>query len=397
MSTKQKKDIKNSNKKTKCALTNKKSTAKSKNVTPSSQKNPNDSLPFPSYRPITPSIKKISAVNILRPPIKDRFDIPVQDMTDYIPESPLVVLKVSGNRKYVIVEGLRNFNRGVLEKVTQFRCLIIGEVSDPVDATVERLTRVLALERPFNVCEQAMAVWDIRKKYGDKKFYSHGGNRKGKKHKKLSFIDALKKEYPQRSYLIGVLRRFVDHIGLYGIQGLHDLFTANNENLTISRIHKANGFMARTKLRKEIDNKVKKMNEDEATDKEIMHEVALLVYKALFRPPKRNKRNKPTHGSFSNNNTNSSNGAGTEVQKIESSDKMKYKPIDTKRLSTIKKDVNLFFKEAGRLQSFVKSKKKLTASESEAFYKIGENAQAAYEAFWLPFTAEGTEWLSSSS
>jgi hypothetical protein len=58
------------------------------------------------------------------------------------------------------------------------------------------------------------------------------------------------------------------------------------------------------KLRKEIDTKVKKMKQDEAADDEIMHEVALMAYKALFAPPKRNRRNKPNHSSFSGGNNN---------------------------------------------------------------------------------------------
>ncbi|MBW2321597.1 MAG: hypothetical protein JRF31_12340 [Deltaproteobacteria bacterium] len=389
MSTKQKKDIKISNEKTKRALTNKKCTAKPKNTTASSQKNPKDSLSFPSHRPITLSVKKISATNILRPPIKDRFDIPVQDETDYIPESPLVVLQVRGQRSYVIVEGLRNFNRGVLEKVAQFRCLIIGEVNDPVDATVERLARVLALENPFNLCEQAIAIWDIRERFGNEKFYAHGGNRRGKTHKKLSFIEVLKKEYPHRSYLIGVLGRFVDNVGPYAIKGLHDLLISNRENLSVSRVHRANGFMARTKLRKEIDTKVRKMNDDEATNKEIIHEVGLMVYKALFQQPKREKRSRPTQGCFNVGDRN--NKSKSEGQTSGDPNIRKYGGIDSKKLLSIKKEVDLFIQEAERLQSFLKSKKRLTIADSEIFHKIGDRVQDAFEAFWLPFTAVESE------
>ena len=343
-----------------------------------------------------PIARTISVKDMKVPSFQDRFVYTVSD-EDLKNQNnfPIEVIYSFESEAYITIKGRRYFQEGKQRGIKKFTCAIIGEVQYDYEAFIPRLSHVLTDHKPFHILEKAKCIFETKKliipKYGAEKLFGKGGDRRSKNLQKFSLIELLKKELPLKLYQIDTLKRFADNIGPFAIEALYGLLKNKGEELSIYRVHRMNPTMREMGLRAQIDVKVKAMENNGSDPDEIREAVAIMVYDVLFEQEKPSKQKKPTVNSPGSGNQSDHNDRKQEnADKKTTRKREEYVDIGSTDFKAIKQAFNNFAKKVPNIQKFMKSKKELTADETQKIHQMGEELQDSFQNFWVPFLSEGT-------
>jgi len=199
-------------------------------------------------------------------------------------------------------------------------------------------------------------------------------------------------QFPHKRTRIDDLKRFGGHISLIGIEGLYRLLKAKTQELNILLIHYANPVLRKMKMRAKIDRKVKGMESQGMSEKEISEQIGIMIYDILYEPqePLAKKISQPNSGDDSKGRDpvgHKSDGCmlNKETHCDNCNSKTQLSPtIASRTYKPIGERVEAFIQKVPPLKPFAK-KKELNAKEIEELYNLGEELQDAFQKFWIPF------------
>ena len=235
-----------------------------------------------------PIARKIPIMDLKAPGFVDRFSHRVaDDEMDHIGEIPLEVIRSAESGKYLIVKGLRYYFEGINQGIHSVQCAVVGKVKYDYEAYISRIAYVFTDHQPFHILEQTKCVHDLKKmvinQYGNGNVFPIGGDRRSVGYKKISLIKIIKERLQHRKSTLDILKRFGDNIGSTAIIGLHRILSADNESLSLHRIHRLNPIMRRMRLRQEIDGIISRLTQKKVPHDQIEEAVAYRVYDVLYK------------------------------------------------------------------------------------------------------------------
>jgi hypothetical protein len=339
--------------------------------------------------------KKILKDEILLPPFQYRFEsvqeISLFKMNPFEINHPIKVVLSKESGKYIPIEGISIYRDGCLCEVEDFTCEIIGEVSYDFDGFIERMKFILKKNKPFHLMEQAKAVYGwikfVRSK-GELELMKYGGVRKGDGYKNMVSVDKLLEgKLPYLEYKIAALRRFVDKVGMIGIEGLFIISEEKETDVHIRHIHSNNGKLGT----QHFSNEIEKIQKLEIDDDEIKKRIGLLIYEIIYEDRDLDNdqmENQNDGGTTGSNDDPDDTGSDPDGSDDEDNDEDTpsinpvFKSVNKSGFNKIKKAFKAHFSNEKKIRTYLKPKDCLTDSEAEELHILTTAVQNSFTKFY---------------
>ncbi len=325
---------------------------------------------------------------------------------------PLKVVAIKGLKEFFLIEGFELYNFLKKNGAPKINVEIVGEAQCLAQLYFARAKSMINFNKSISNLELSLGLLFLRdeliKQFGKKAFYDHGGKRKGKGKSKLSLSPYISKLLNMKTWSVAALLNFGLRLGPSALMGLQNFKEA--KELSIRSIQQLNAPIKKAKLKSEIDKCLRDMADSNASEQDIIYQAGKIAFDFIQEKLGKNKAKLMSSEELINTiaamfydftrghsyppvsqkdaDAGEIKTGDDDSDSEESEDKVetptippKCHEISRKDLTEIKKRYKDYFKMTRKVDTFLKSKRKLSESESQALYDMIDSIRSTFTDF----------------
>ncbi len=233
-----------------------------------------------------PLVKQIKISEILSPPGFTRYNQSnlFEDLDILDNPEPIKVVRTKGVKGFFLIDGQRRLELQKLRGEEQINVFIIGEVVCLSQVAMARAKEMTMFKKPLKTLELVQGLLSlyetILNDFGEKAFFSHGGNRKTGTEDKQSLCQYITRVLGLKKSTVNALLNFGNHVGPYGLAGLY--FYEDMQKLTIRSINQINAGLKKDNLRKTINEIQFSLHKANTTKPELIKACGKLAHNIIL-------------------------------------------------------------------------------------------------------------------
>jgi len=341
-----------------------------------------------------------------------------------VPE-PLHVAAVDGVDELFLLDDFNLYESYKKKGSKMLGVEIMGQASCLSQLYVARALCMISPQKPVSNLDLSMGLVGLRKglikEFGKQAFCGHGGNRKGANKPKLNMSPHISKFLYMKVWGVRALLNFGSQLGPHALMGLQGY--RETRELSVRSIHQLNGPIKKANLKGKIDDRLKQVpvtihhkqemmkeagrvayefiqskKDKQMTVEEVNHAIQSLIYDLAMGEgePETPKDETPDAGGGGDvKGSESGDAKGSDSNSGQNENDAgppppKYRSVNAKELAEIKEKFKVFRKAIQKIETFLKTKRKLTKKETEGLSEMLQSISPAFTGFSISFTKTST-------
>lgn len=231
------------------------------------------------------TVKQIKISDIFSPPgfTRHNHSNPFEDLDALDNPEPVKVVRAEGVKGFFIIDGQRRLEFHKRNGKKLIKALIVGQVVCRSQIAMARALEMTRFKRPPNTPELVAGLLSLYEiiinDFGEKAFFSHGGNRKSGTEDKQSLSQYIANVLELKKSTVNALLNFGHRVGPYGLVGLH--YHEDMQKLSIRTINQINARLKKENLSKKINEMFHSLRDAKTTESELIKACGNLAHHVI--------------------------------------------------------------------------------------------------------------------